>query len=219
MFDFSKTEAAKSSTFLKPGVYRLKPTKVTLGAFPKGTKYLEVTFETEDEVEFSEKFSLTDKAIGRLQYLHEAFFAKKCEKAFKSEDEVAAYFKKALTTKSIVKNVILGGEISGNNVYASLPYTNFVDTDEALDLGEFEEDGEEWKKYVKKRTTNTSEVAGKDNGILNDDDDDADPIGAGKSKKGTTAASKKDPKGATKKNAKKDESEEGSEEDDDDMPW
>lgn len=213
MYDFKNTESAKGVSFLTPGVYRLQPNKVELGAFPKGTKYLAVTFETEDEVEITEKFVLSEKAIGRIQYLHEGFFGKKCEKVFKSEEEVEAYFRKALTTKKLVKSVIIGGEIAGTNVYASLPYTNFIlEDDSDMELGVFEEGSEEWKKFVKKRaTTNSSEVEGKANGILNEDDNDEE-IGK-KSKKNEKAADKP---AAGKKGAKK---EEPKEDEDDDMPW
>jgi len=200
MFNFKTTEAAKGVTFLAPGVYAMTPTKVELGTFPKGTKYLGVTFETEEGTSYTEKFILSEKAISRLQYLHVAFFGKPCEKEFGSEEEVEKYFRKALTTKKIVKNIIVGGETSGNATYANLPYTDFVDTDEAFDLGEFEVDSEEWKKYVKKRTATTSSDLGSQ-GVLNDSTDST-PIGTkagvkGKKEKEVVAAG----------------------EDGDDMPW
>jgi hypothetical protein len=217
MFDFKNTEAAKGVSYMTPGVYALKPVKVELGAFPKGTKYLGITFENEDEVQITEKFVLSEKAIGRLQYLHEGFFGKKCEKQFKSEGEVEAYFRKALTTKEIVKNIIIGGEISGANVYASFPYTNFIDEEGALELGEFEEGSEEWKKYVKKRANATSEVADQGNGLLNSDDDD-DEIGVAKKEKGTKEKVEEKAKvGKGKK--EKEPVAAGDDDDDSSMPW
>lgn len=219
MYDFKNTEAAKGVSFLTPGVYPLQPNKVELGSFPKGTKYLAVTFTTEEDVEITEKFVLSEKAIGRLQYLHEGFFGKKCEKVFKSEDEVEAYFRKALTTKKIVKNVVIGGEISGNKVYANLPYTNFIVENDELEVGEFEEGSEEWKKFVKKRVNqNSSEVEGKDNGILNEaDEDDTEEIGGkAKTTKAGKGAKAEKTTGKGGKTTKKDEPEEDS---DDDMPW
>lgn len=220
MFDFKNTEAAKGVSYMTPGVYALKPVKVELGTFPKGTKYLGVTFENEDEVQITEKFVLSEKAIGRLQYLHLGFFGKNCVKQFKSEGEVEAYFRKYLTEKEIVKNIIIGGEISGANLYASFPYTNFIDEEGALDLGEFEEGSEEWKKYVKKRTGATSEVSDQGNGLLNDSDDDDSPIGGGKSEPVPAPKSKKEekPKAGGKAATKKEEKEEPAA-DDNDMPW
>lgn len=224
MFNFKETEAAKGVTYMTPGIYALKPVKVELGKFPKGTAYLGITFEDENEVSITEKFVLSEKAIGRLQYLHEGFFGKKCEKNFKSEAEVEAYFRKALTTKEIVKNIIIGGEISGGNVYASLPYTNFIDDDS--EVGEFEEGSEEWKKYVKKRATGgDSEVAGKGNGILNssdEDDDDSAPAANSKKNEKTSTDKKADKaapagKGKNKKNEPADT--ETGEGEDEDMPW
>lgn len=210
MYNFSKTESAKGVTFLTPGVYRLQPNKVEIGAFPKGTKYLGITFQTEDGLEITEKFVISEKALGRIQYLHEAFFGKKCDKDFDSEKSLETYFRKALTTKKIVKNIIISGEISGGNVYGTFGFTNFVDDKEELELGSFEEGSEEWKKYVKKRTNSSGgEVEGKANGILNEGDDADDaPIGA-KGKAKTTTESKV--KGSTKDVPKED--------DGDDMPW
>lgn len=208
MYDFKNTKPATSATYLTPGVYKLKPTNVELGVFKTGTPYLAITFQTEDEIDITEKFSLTKNAISRLQYLHVGFFGKECDKAFKSDEEVLTYFKKCLTTKSFVKNIIVGGEIAvDGNIYANLPYTNFVVEDGDLDLGEFEEGSEEWKKYVKKKAKQTSEVEGKNNGLLNDDDEEQ----IGKKKE-----TKADAKGTGKKVTKKEES---NEEEDSEMPW
>lgn len=171
MFDFSKTESAQEASYLKPGVYTVKVTDVALGTFPKkGTAYLGITFKTESELTIQEKFILSEAALGRLQYLHEAWTGKKIDKAFKSADEVEAYFKKVfLSTKAGTRNLIVGGEVNDKNqVFGSLPFTNFIAEKGQIDMGEFTEGSDEWKKYVKK-SSYTSDATGKKNGALNDD--------------------------------------------------
>ncbi len=198
-FDFSTAEAAKETSYLKPGVYEMKVTEVKLDKFPKGADYLGITFETEDGLKFTEKMGFSsDKAkevfLSRLQYLHLGWFNKKLDKVFKTPKEIEAYFAKYLTgPKAGARKIIIGGEISGKNIYGSLPFTNFIVPDDAdLELGEFTEGDENWKKYVKK-SSRTSEATGKANGVLNDDDD----AGTAKTAKGSTTEA----------------------EDDDDAPW
>lgn len=176
-FDFKNAEAAKEVSYLKPGVYSMKITDVKLDKFPKGSPYLGLTFETVDGLKLTEKMGFsTDKAlevfISRLQYLHEAWTGKKLDKVLKSVEEVETYFKKTFVNpKAGTRNIIVGGEITGKNTYAVLPFTNFITTD--LDEGEFTEGDENWKKYVKK-SNRTSEASGQKNGILNEDQDDGD---------------------------------------------
>jgi hypothetical protein len=211
MFNFKDTEAATGASWLTPGVWPLKPTKVELGKFLKGTPFLAVTLTSEEGTNYTEKFVLSEKALGRIQYLHEAFFGKKCEKNFTSEKELETYFRKALTGKEFVRNIVIGGEISNGTVYATLPYTNFVvPEDSDLEVGEFEEGDANWKKYVKKRVNTVSGGEDQPNGLLDEDDDDE--IGTAK-KEAPKTNKKEDPKKPTKKEEKKEEKE------DDDLPW
>jgi hypothetical protein len=178
-FDFKNTEAAKEVSFLKPGVYAMKVTEVKLDKFPKGSPYLGITFETADGLKLTEKMGYSsDKAlevfVSRLQYLHEAWTKKKLDKVLTSAEDVEAYFKKTFVNpKAGTRLIIVGGEVSGKNTYATLPFTGFIVGDDSkLTEGEFEEGSEEWKKYVK-ASNRKSEATGKKNGVLNEDDDDA----------------------------------------------
>lgn len=184
-FDFSKAEAAKEVSYLKPGVYQMKITEVKLDKFPKGSPFLGITFETADGLKLTEKMGFsTEKAlevfISRLQYLHEAWTGKKLDKVLKSVEEVEAYFKKTFVNpKAGTRAIIVGGEVNGKNVYGALPFTNFiVGEDSNLEEGEFAEGSDEWKKYVK-ASNRKSEASGKANGILNEDADDATDAGGG----------------------------------------
>jgi hypothetical protein len=174
MFDFKSVESAKESSFIVPGVHTVNITKVSAGEFPqKKSPYLGVTFTTDEGLSIEEKFPLSEKAMGRLQYLHEAWTGKKINKAFKSADEVATYFASTFVNpKAGTRNLLVGGEINGKVVYGQLPYTGFIVGDDSnLELGAFTEGDDNWNKYVKK-STRTSESSGKGNGILNDKDED-----------------------------------------------
>lgn len=172
MFDFSKTEAASEGSYLKPGIYTLKVTKGEAGTTKENkTPFVALTFENEDGLGVTEKFMITEKALGRLQYLYQGATGKKLEKAFKSAKEVSDFFIKTFTAaKAPALNIVVGGEINGKITYANLPYTNFIAGEDA-ELGEFEEGDDNWKKYVKK-STRTNESSGKKQGILNDTDAD-----------------------------------------------
>lgn len=175
-FDFKNAEAAKESAYLKPGIYTMKITEVKIDKFPKGAPYLGFTFETADGLKFTEKMGYSsEKAVevfvSRLQYLHEAWVGKKLDKILKTPEEVQAYFSKTFVNpKAGTKNIIIGGEVNGKNVYAALPFTNFITTE---DETEFTEGSDEWKKYVK-ASNRKSEASGQKNGILNESDDAAD---------------------------------------------
>lgn len=174
MFDFKSTEAAQETSYLKPGVYPVKITEVKAGEFSqKKSPYLGVTFTTDEGLSITEKFPLSEKALPRLQYLHEAWTNKKLDKVFKSIEEVETYFAKTFVNpKAGTRNLVVGGEVNGQTVYGNLPYTGFiVGKDSDLELGEFEEGDDNWKRYVKK-STRTSETSGKAGGILNDADSD-----------------------------------------------
>lgn len=179
-FNFKETESAKEISYLKPGVYDMKVTDVKIDKFPKGQPYLGITLQNEEGLSFTEKMGYSsDKArevfMARLQYFHEAWTNKKLDKVFKSVEEVESYFKKCFVNpKAGTRKVIIGGDLNGKNVYASLPFTNFIlNEDSDLELGEFEENGASWKKYVK-TSNRKSEAAGKKNGILNEDENDND---------------------------------------------
>jgi len=186
MFNFKETEAAKELSFLTPGVYAMKISDVKLDKFPKGQPYLGLTFTTEEGLSFTEKMGYSsEKArevfMARLQYLHEAWTNKKLDKAFKSVEEVETYFKKCfVNVKAGTRNIVIGGEAVGKNVYASLPFTNFIVGDDSdLEVGEFTEGDDNWKKYVKK-SNRTTAASGQKNGILNEDADDSkDTVAAG----------------------------------------
>jgi hypothetical protein len=251
MFDFSKTDAAKESNYMRPGVHRVKIADVKAGEFPQSKlPYLGITFENAEGVKIEEKFVLKAKdpdsksnPLSRLQYLHEAWSGKLLDKAFKSIAEMEAYFKKVfVNAKAGTRNLIVGGEINGKVVYGRLPFTGFLVADGEIDLGEFEEGSDEWKKYVKK-STRTTEASGKKGGLLNDaddDDDDTDDLPfdeddndddvqeeapkntkkAGAAKDSKPAAKAAGSKGSSATKAPKKKEEEAADDDDaDDMPW
>lgn len=172
LFDFSQVAPATSSGYLEPGMYTVTPTEVKLEKPSGKNPYLSVTFSTKGGNIVRENFYLTPKAMGRLQYLHEAWFSRKLEKAFKTVDEIAAYFNKALLHKSAgYKSVIVGGTISNNGkVYGNLPYTNFlVPEGVAFEEGAFDVDSANYKNYVKKSNlTNAATMS--DDSILPDAD-------------------------------------------------
>lgn len=194
MFDFQSTEAAQETSYLKPGVYAVKITEVKAGEFPqKKSPYLGVTFTTAEGLSITEKFPLSEKALGRLQYLHEAWTNKKLDKVFKSVEEVETYFAKTFVNKKAgARNLVVGGEINGKVTYGSIPYTGFIAGDDSdLELGEFEEGGDNWKKYVRKSNRPT-ETTGRTSGILNNDDDEENDEKPAKGKTGKTTGKKKD---------------------------
>lgn len=219
MFNFKETESAKESSYLKPGVYPVKITKGEKGLTKtSSTPYVGLTFTTDDGLSITENFMITDKAISRLQYLHEAYTNKKLDKVFKSAEEVADYFIKQFSTgkgATIVKRVIIGGEINGKITYGNLPYTAFVDADNKYEDGEFEEGSDEWNKFVRK-SNRATEATNKGQGLLNnvsDDDDDTTPdVKETKTTKKTTTAST-----ATEKKVAKEKVKEEAE--DEDTPW
>lgn len=180
-FNFKGVDAAKAGSYLKPGYYRARVSEVEAGEFEKsGIPYVAVTFTTKEGLSLTEKFTLKTKdpkskfnPLSRLVYLHEAWLGEGIEAEFKSPEQIASFFKKALANKNAgVKTIIVGGEINGKVTYGRLPLTDFiVGEDSEVDLGEFEEGSEEWKQYVKK-STRTTEASGKKSGLLNSDDED-----------------------------------------------
>lgn len=151
--NFAGVESAAESTYLEPGMYRLKIDKdKTSVVITEGkTPYLSVRFYNEKGGSIIEKFYLTAKAINRLQYLHEAWFNKKLDKTFPSWAATGEYFKAALTSKIVARPMVVGGKITPDGkFYSGLPYTGFVIVDEALfEEGAFDKDSEQYKRVVK----------------------------------------------------------------------
>lgn len=236
-FNFKGVEAAKPSSYLKPGRYRVRVSEVTDGKFEQsGIPYVEITFQTQDKLSIAEKFVLKSKEpnpkfnpISRLVYLHEAWLGEGIDQDFKSPAEIAAYFKKALMNKKAgAKTIVVGGEVSGKIVYGRIPLAGFIETDADVELGEFTEGDENWAKYVRK-SNRTTAATGKKGGLLNDDDDDddfddddddaEDDVVEEKAPEKKTSAKKAgtgEKKPAAKKTAKKEEAPEKEEDDDDD---
>lgn len=204
-FNFKGVEAAKSGNYLKPGYYRARVSKVEAGEFEQsGIPYLAVTFQTQDGLEITEKFTLKTKdpkskfnPLSRLQYLHEAWLGAEIDADFKSIDQLTEFFQKALVGKKAgAKTIVVGGEVNGKVTYGRIPLTDFVISEE-VDLGEFEEGSEEWKQFVKK-STRTTEATGKKGGLLNSAEDDDDFGGEDDDKEEIPAPKKKTGGGAAK---------------------
>lgn len=169
--DFGSVDAAAESTYLEPGMYRLKVDKErTSVVAPEGkTPYLAVKFVDENGGGVNEKFFLTAKAMPRLQYLHEAWFGKKLDKTFTSFLAVGEYFRQALTLKIVTRPMVVGGKTTPDGKFFSgLPYTGFVVVEEALfEEGPFEKGSKQYERVVKVERTSPL-VAGTDSAILPD---------------------------------------------------
>jgi hypothetical protein len=152
--NFSKIPAATSSSYLEPGMYRLKidPTGTKLIEPGAGkTPYVAVKFVSDSGSALTEKFFLTAKALPRLQYLHEAWFGKKLEKKFNTYSEIGNYFAGALVLKpEVSRPMITGGKFTADNKFFSgLPYTGFVVADESLfEEGPFDTNSARYKNVV-----------------------------------------------------------------------
>lgn len=172
-FDFSTVDAPKSTNYLQPGFYRLSISEATY-VKPEGEKqgggaktpYVEVTF-TGESGQMTEKFFVTPKALDRLQYLHLAWFDKKLEKLFTDADSVGAYFSKVLTMKPITKLIEVGGKQgTDGKIYAALPYSNFILSDDMkFTEGPFEVGSANYQRVVKMLPANAS--TGRSEVILN----------------------------------------------------
>lgn len=170
LFDFSNVKPAEGSSYLKPGMYTLGIKEVKLDKPEGKTPALEMTFAGKAGM-LKEKFYLTPKALGRLQYLHEQWTGKQLTKSFESLEQIEAYFKK-LTEKPQEKVFIVGGTVSNKDgkVYANLPYTNFIvaKTDN-IEEGEFEVGSARYNDVVKKASTSSAAMTS-DAAILADSD-------------------------------------------------
>jgi hypothetical protein len=169
--NFSQIPVATSSSYLEPGMYRLKidPTGTKLVEPGAGkTPYVAVKFVSDAGGALTEKFFLTVKALPRLQYLHEAWFGKKLNKEFTNYPEIGRYFEKALTTKpEVSRPMITGGKFTADNKFFSgLPYTGFVVADESLfEEGVFDKDSARYKNVVQWEKPNPA-VASTNSAIL-----------------------------------------------------
>lgn len=170
-FDFGSTEAAENSSFLQPGHWILgisgaeyvEPEGTKPDGSPK-TPFIKVTLEGKGG-KMTDRFFISPKTLGRLQYLHLAWYGKKLDKEFKNAKEVGAYFEKLLNmdqSKKIQKRVVVGGEEYVKDgqvrVKALLPYTGFVIPDEIAEFeeGVFERGSANWMMNVKKQAPNAS---------------------------------------------------------------
>ncbi len=159
-FDFKTVEAAKSVSYLKPGNYELSIVDAKYVA-PEGTKpdgspkspYVEVYFEG-SVGKLSDKFFISPGALGRIQYLCEAWIGKKIDKVFENGAQVGAYLVQLLThanVKKITKKVTVGGtQGRDGKFYTNLPFSGFVHPEGSnFPMGEFKEGDYAWNQNVK----------------------------------------------------------------------
>jgi hypothetical protein len=226
MYDFSKVQPATAGNYIEPGLYKLR-IKDAKGIESKQNKTpgLAVTFHNKNGQTVTATFYVTENTLDRLQYLHFAWLGKNADGTFKTAEAIIEYFVKALTSvaaKKITKVVLVGGNIAENGrVFSDLPYSGFIVEDENVELGEFDKDSKEYKKYVLPSNLK-NESSGKKNGILNNDDDDEDKEDedfgkdkkGGKSKEKETEKSKTTTKTTTKATGKGKKPVEDEEEDD-----
>lgn len=178
-FDFKNAQIPESSARLTPGVYSLTATAAEGGTSPnKGTEYVEVTFSGKAG-SLKEKFFLTEKAIGRLKYLHQAIYEKDLERVFNKAEEIVAYFDKLFKAKAVEKQFIVGGkEAADGRVFTNLPFGGFIVPDELRMLeGPFDKMGPMWMQYVQKAVisgavASTDDVMLPSNASLGDKEDD-----------------------------------------------
>lgn len=167
MFDFKNAQVPTNDNFLNPGVYSLTAVSAEGGVSPnKGTEYVEVTF-TGKQGTLKEKFFLTEKAIGRLKYLHQAIYDKDLDRVFNKAEEIVAYFDKLFKAKGVEKQYIVGGKESPDGrVFANLPFGGFVVPEEiTMQEGPFDRTGPMWAQYVQ-RATISKAVASTDDVML-----------------------------------------------------
>lgn len=169
-----------TGNFLEPGQYRTTVSKVELeDATTKATgvtkKVLKVTFKTKDEKEFTETFYLvgdtadkTRKALGRLQYLHQALFGQTISENFSSYEDMADYFKAKLMKKGVEVLLLVGGDQQEDEkVYSRLGFTGFIFAGNPKDFVEivYEKGTAEYNRVVSKKKTTAAGAAVMGTGI------------------------------------------------------
>lgn len=158
MHSFKNVEVPVENTYVKPGFYKMAPTKAELVVKEGKTPYLNITFEG-TKGKLNDKFYLSEKAIARLQYLHVGLYDKRLEKDFATDADLATYFNTLFEKKSVPLNLVVGGEESGGKVYASLPYTGFIMNDDAFEEGPLEPGTARYNAVVKVSTAPTGNSA------------------------------------------------------------
>lgn len=156
--DFSGVEPAESGTgsHLKPGIYHLKPSTVELVETDGKTSAIKVGFTSVDDgyegQTVEEKFYLSQKALPRLQYLHEQYLGFRLENKAITYQKLTDYLSQKLLTKPKTILVKVGGrESTDGKVYNQLPYSDFIlNADADVEVGAFEEGGAEYNKSIQK---------------------------------------------------------------------
>ena len=156
MINFSEVQVPVETSYVKPGFWKMAPTKAELVEKEGKVPYLDITFEG-TKGKLNDKFFLSEKAVGRLQYLHEGLYEKRLEKSFANNTELAGYFNTLFTKKSVPLNLIVGGEEAANGkTYANLPFTGFITSDDNFEEGAFEPGTARYNEVVKKSTSPAS---------------------------------------------------------------
>src|ERR1035437_5549438 len=157
LLDFSEVSAAEGGQgmYLRPGVYFVKPSSVELVEKEGSTPCVKITFTAvNDDFEgmtVEERFFLSQKALPRLQYLHEKYLGFKLEKKAVSLQQLEIYLQQKLTVKPKTICVRVEGQEKNDKVYACLPYTDFIIEDTTnVEEGAYEEGSVEYKRAVKK---------------------------------------------------------------------
>ena len=166
MIDFKTAKKASESTYVTPGIYKMRVKEAKFEQPDGKTMYVELHFErVSDGAIMKQKFYITEKegTISRLKYLHEDWTGKALEKGFSSLKEVGAYFEKVFQSepcKKITQFVKVGGTEEGDGkVYANLGFADFIiSADKDPEEMAFEKGDTNWILNVKKNA-NSSKVA------------------------------------------------------------
>lgn len=163
--DFSGVEPAESGSgsYLRPGIYHVKPSAVELVEREGGTAAIKVTFTAVDE-EYDgqvveEKFFLSQKALPRLQYLHKGYLGFNLENKSITFQKLADYLSQKLLTKpKTLLIAVEGKEGKEGKIYGQLPYTGFIL--EEGEVGAYEIGSPAYIKSIRKdRNPSTSSSA------------------------------------------------------------
>lgn len=115
------------ASILLPGKYIVTIKTIKFNQTPGKTPFLLVVFERESTKEvIFEKFYLTEKALDRLQHLHEIAFKKSLEANFENFEQVGDYFIEAFKHDTIKIGIVVGGEIVEGKLYSKLPFKYFA---------------------------------------------------------------------------------------------